>query len=392
MAYNFDEVIERRGSDSVKWNGSPPGVRPAGGRTDILPLWVADMDFRSPQVVLDAIARRVEHGLFGYMVTPASYLATTRDWLAMRHGWEVAPDSLIAVPGVVPSIQIAIEAFTRPGEKVIIQPPVYHPFRLVTIANGRQVVENPLRRSGTRYEMDFDQLARVIDGDTRLLVLCSPHNPVGRVWHEEELRKLVEICAERGVIVVSDEIHSDLILAGNRHVPTGLAAGAKGGSVVTLVSATKSFNLSSLSCAAAIVPDPILRSRFKRQIERAALNHHNPLSLAASEAAYRHGADWLEALLAYLEENYLFLVGYLREHAPALEVIPLEGTYLAWIDCSRSGYSDLEITKRLLAEGLWLEEGTKYGTGGAGFQRLNFACPRTTLEEGLARLVRALAG
>jgi len=392
MAYNFDEIIERRGSDSVKWNGSPAGARPAGGRADLLPLWVADMDFRSPQVVLDAIAKRVDHGLFGYMVHPVAFLAATREWQAMRHGWEVAPESLVPVPGVVPSIQIAIEAFTHPGEKVIIQPPVYHPFRLVAIANGRQVVENPLRRSVARYEMDLDHLARVIDSDTRLLVLCSPHNPVGRVWSQQELRNLVDLCAERGVIIVSDEIHSDLILAGHRHIPTGLAAGAKAGHVVTLVSATKSFNLSSLSCAAAIVPDPSLRSRFKRQIERAALNHHNPLSLTASEAAYRHGVEWLEALLAYLAENYHFLVAYLKEHAPALEVIPLEGTYLAWIDCSRTGLSDAEMTKRLLAEGVWLEEGTKYGTGGEGFQRLNFACPRATLEEGLARLSRALGG
>jgi len=392
MTYNFDEIIERRGTDSVKWNGSPAGAKPEGGRAELLPLWVADMDFRSPQVVLDAIAKRVEHGLFGYTVHPASYLAATREWLAMRHGWEVASDSLVPVPGVVPSIQIAIEAFTHPGDKVIIQPPVYHPFRLVVIANGRQVVENPLRRNGPRYEMDFDQLARVIDGDTRLLVLCSPHNPVGRVWQEEELRNLVDLCADRGVIIVSDEIHSDLILAGNRHLPTGLAAGAKADRVVTLVSATKSYNLSSLSCAAAVVPDSSLRSRFKRQIERAALNHHNPLSLTASEAAYRHGADWLEALLAYLAANYRFLVAYLKEHAPALEVIPLEGTYLAWIDCSRTGLSDAEMTIRLLAEGVWLEEGTKYGTGGSGFQRLNFACPRATLEEGLSRLTRALGG
>ncbi len=391
MTYNFDEIIERRGTDSIKWNGSPRGVKAASIGGDLLPLWVADMDFRSPQVVLDAIAKRAAHGLFGYTVAPAAYLAATREWLARRHGWEVETDSLVPVPGVVPSIQIAIEAFTHPGEKVVIQPPVYHPFRLVPIANGRQVVENPLTRDGTRYAMDLAQLERVIDSDTRLLILCSPHNPVGRVWRTEELAGLVELCAAKGVVVLSDEIHCDLILGGNRHVPTGLAAGDLADRVVTLVSATKSFNLSSLSCAAAVIPDPLLRGRFTRQVERAALNHHNPLSLAASEAAYRQGVDWLEGLLAYLGGNYRFMVSYLKEQAPALEVIPLEGTYLAWIDCSRTGLPDAEITKRLLAEGLWLEEGPKYGTGGEGFQRLNFACPRATLERALARLVRALA-
>lgn len=387
MRYDFDELIERRGTDSVKWNGTPPG----GAEEPLLPMWVADMDFRSPQVVLDAIAERVRHGLFGYLVQPASYLAATRDWLASRHGWEVDADWLLPTPGVVPSIQVAIEAFSRPGEKVLIQPPVYHPFRLVASANGRSVLENPLRRVGERYELDLEQLEQIIDADTRLLVLCSPHNPVGRVWRREELSALVELCAQRGVIIVSDEIHSDLVLGENRHVPTGLAAGKAADQVVTLLSATKSFNLSSLSCAAAVIPDPLLRGRFRRQLERAALNHHNPLSLIASETALRHGAEWLDELLHYLRGNWAFLVDYLASETPSLSVTPLEGTYLAWIDWSRTGLPDREITRRLRAAGLWLEEGTKYGTGGSGFQRLNFACPRKTLEEGLARLARAAA-
>ncbi len=384
--FDFDKVIDRSDTNSVKWNYSEKYT----GRKDLLPLWVADMDFRAPDEVLKAVEERVAHGIFGYATYPPSYFRAVREWMEKRHGWIVPEEWIVPIPGVVPTIRIALEAYTRPGDKVIIQPPVYHPFRRVIARNGRQVVQNPLIRSFSGYHMDFDQLERIVDDDTRVLLLCSPHNPVGRVWRREELGRLVEFCDKHHIILLSDEIHSDIVMPGHAHIPAGSLFEANKNLSVTLTSATKSFNLSGISCASAIVPDPELRKALKHELGVESLEIPNVLALVATETAYRTGAPWLDALLAYLQDNYAFAASYLREHAPILKVYPLEGTYLMWIDFSETGISDEELKRRLLDRGVWLDEGPIFGDGGEGFQRVNIACPRSTLEAGLEKICRAI--
>lgn len=393
MTFNFDELIERRDTNSVKWDFPPPV---AGATGSVLPLWVADMDFRAPPAVLDALKARVEHGIFGYARHTPSYIESIRAWLDRRHGWRVESEWIVPIPGVVPGIRLALDVFTAPGDRVVIQPPVYHPFRIVPFESGRVVVENPLLRTGGRYEIDFEGLERAIGEETRLVVFCSPHNPVGRVWRRDELERLVELCARRGALLLSDEIHCDLVMSGHVHRPTGLVAaglsGPSGGDgIVTFVSPTKTFNLASLSAGAAVIPDPEKRRRFKRRLTQERSESANVLGLAASEAAYRHGAPWLDALLAYLEGNYRLLVERLAREAPDLAVAPLEGTYLAWVDFSSLKVADRELKEALFRAGVWLEDGPKYGTGGEGFQRVNIACPRARLDEALTRILAAVA-
>lgn len=387
MSYNFDKTIERRGTNSLKWDYAK---RFTGRDEELLPLWVADMDFEAPEFITRALHERVDHGVFGYSQYPPSYFAAVREWLARRHDWQIEEEWIVPVPGVVPAIGLAVEAFTRPGEKIVIQPPVYHPFRAVIMRNGRHTVENPLRREAGRYRMDIDQLEEAIDGETRAVLLCSPHNPVGRVWTREELSALSEVCERRNLLLISDEIHCDLLIDGHRHLPAATVREETRDRTITFTSATKTFNLSGLSCANAIIPDPALRAAFSRQVLAESLQLPNLMSVVASEAGYREGAAWLDELLAYIGDNYRYLRSYLAEHAPELEVFPLEGTYLVWIDLSTKGISDEEIKERLLDAGLWLDNGPIFGTGGGGFQRVNIACPRSILEDGLARLLRAI--
>lgn len=386
MTYNFDEQIDRTGTNSLKWDYT----RRFTGREGLLPLWVADMDFRAPEVVTRAMISRIAHGIFGYAHYPPSYFEAVRGWLRRQHGWEISEEWIVPIPGVVPAIRIAVEAHTHTGEKIIIQPPVYYPFRKVIAHNGRRVVENPLVRKGERYLMDLEHLEEVIDDETRALLLCSPHNPVGRVWSAGELTALTEVCRRRGLLLISDEIHCDLTLSGNRHVPAATLFPDGDSRTITLMSATKSFNLSGISCANAVIPDPAVRRDFARQVEKEWLQLPNLMSIVAAEAAYREGADWLTQALAYIEANYRYLVRFFEEEAAELVVFPLEGTYLVWVDLAKTGLSDEEIKKRLLDEGLWLDDGAMFGTGGEGFQRINIACPRATLKEALDRFVRAI--
>ena len=384
MAYDFDRIIDRRRSDSLKWT--------ARAGKDVLPLWVADMDFQPAPEVLQAIRERVQHGIFGYAKEPESLFAALIDWLEERHGWVTSREWMLHAPGVVPSIVFAIHAFSSPGDKVVIQPPVYHPFRSCILENGRQLVENPLRIAGNGYEMDLDMLDRQIDARTRMVVLCSPHNPVGRLWSREELYRLAEVCAVHDVVLVSDEIHMDFAMGDRKHVPIARVGGRAAEISVTLVSATKTFNIAGLGESFAIIPNPELRRKFSAAQRCLFPGLPNALSLVAQEAAFRFGGPWLDELLAYLRGNYDLLVTRVRERLPAVGVFPLEGTYLAWLDMRRLGLPDQEITRRLLdVGGVWLDEGAKFGTGGQGFQRLNLACPRSILNEAIDRIVKALA-
>ena len=387
MKYDFDSVVDRAGTGSLKWDFS----RRFTGLPGLLPLWVADMDFPVPLEIGEAIQRRVDHGIFGYTLEPESYFEAAAGWLARRHGWKVEREWMLASPGVIPVLSAAILALTEPGDGIVIQPPVYHPFALRVAANGRRVVENPLLLSGGRWHMDLDGLARAIDGRTRMLILCSPHNPVCRVWGRQELARLAGICADKGVLILSDEIHHDLLAGGLRHAPIASLSEEAARISVTLTAATKTFNLAGLGGSITIVPDPGLRKKLDALQHALFSGVANAVAIAAAEAAWRHGDQWLDGLRAYVDGNHAFAADYLARRLPAVSAAPREATYLAWLDMRGLGLSDDEVIRKLREEGsLWLDEGRKFGRGGQGFQRLNLACPRATLADAMERMARAL--
>jgi cystathionine beta-lyase len=386
--YDFDRLIDRRGTSSLKWDSSARLT----GVDGLLPLWVADMDFEASPEIRRAMAGRLEHGVYGYTVEPESYFQAAADWIRRRHGWEVRREWMLSSPGVIPSLSAAILALTEPGDGIIIQPPVYHLFAMRIAGNGRRVVENPLVLSGARWEMDLDGLENAIDARTRMVVLCSPHNPVGRVWTRGELQALADICVRRQIILVSDEIHYDLLMPGFRHTPAASLSGEASRMTVTLLAATKTFNLAGLGGSLAIVENPQLRKRLDATQHALFGGLMNVFAAAASEAAWREGEQWLDQLLAYLHENYRFAVSFFREHLPSVHPLPLEGTYLPLLDMRSLGLPDEEVSERLRRTGgVWLDEGRKFGRGGEGFQRLNLACPRAVLSDALERVARSLS-
>ncbi len=387
MKYDFEEYIDRRGNASLKWDFSKRFT----GLEEVLPLWVADMDFACPVEVKDALKTRTEHGIYGYTLEPDSYYEAVIDWMKRRHNWEIRRGWMTACHGVVPSINLALLAFSRPGDKVVLQPPVYYPFMESIANNGRRIAENPLRIDRGKYSIDFEHLEKLIDERTRILLLCSPHNPVGRVWRAEELERLVEICSRRNVVILSDEIHHDLILDGFRHLPTAALSKEAARITVTFTAATKTFNLAGVGCSMTIIADDRLRRLFQSVRRSLWTELANAFSITAAEAAYRCGEPWLEQILGYIEKNYEFLKNFFAERLPEAVVFPLEGTYLAWIDLRSLGYSDDQLKERILKRaGVWLDDGPMFGTGGEGFQRINIACPRSILEKALEKIVKAL--
>ncbi len=384
--YDFDTLPDRRGTASLKWDFG----RRIAGRDGLLPLWVADMDFVAPPFIADAVARRAAHGVYGYTLEPESYFEAATRWLEERHGWTVRREWLIPAPGVVQAVSAALLAASAPGDRIVIQPPVYFPFAQRIRANGREVAENPLVLEAGRYRMDFEGLERALAAGARVLILCSPHNPGGRAWTREELEQAAALCARHGAVIVSDEIHADLVLPGRRHVPVASVSEDAARITITCVSATKTFNLAGLGGSLAVVSDGALRQRLQAALGAQCAGTANCFAVAASEAAWRHGADWLDALLACVAGNLAYLADRLPREIAAARVLPLEATYLAWIDLRGLGMPDEEVRDRLLDAGIWLDEGRKFGTGGAGFQRLNLACPRSVLVRAVDGMVRAL--
>jgi cystathionine beta-lyase len=397
---NFDEEIPRTGSNSIKWEFKIQGTTmvPSDqsdlkyGKERMLPLWVADMDFRCPQPVIDALQARVAHGIFGYSAPVDSYYEALIAWTARRYGRSIKKEWVVLSPGVIPAVYLMIQTYTNPGDKIIIQPPVYYPFAKGIKNNDRVVVSNSLVLENGRYQMDFDDLAeKAADPAAKMLILCSPHNPVGRVWSREELTRLGEICLANDVLVVSDEIHGDLIYDDVTFTSYGVLSEELSQSSIVCTAPSKTFNLAGLKNSSIIIPDKKLRLQFVRALERVGLGGSNAFGFVAAEAAYRHGEPWLAAVMAYVQENYRFMEAYLAEHLPQLTLIQPEGTYLVWLDC-RALEMDAAARKELLMNQarLWLDEGEMFGPEGEGFERFNIACPRSILAEALDRLRTAV--
>ena len=385
----FDGVIERRGTDSLKWDGMEGRFGPVPG--DALPLWVADMDFLSPPEVIEAIRRRALHGVFGYVQASSGSYQAVSDWLRINHGWDTDPSWVVSCSGVMPAIGAAIRAFSDPGDGVIIQPPVYPPFFRIVKDNGRQVVENPLINDGGRYRMDMEGLRVLLEeGENRILLLCSPHNPVGRVWTREELDGVCRLCRETGTLLVSDEIHADLVFKPFAHIPAASISPEKADRIITCVSPSKTFNIPGLQTAYTVIADPGLREGFQTSLRAAGIGAYNVFGLAAAEAAYRHGAPWLRSVLHYLKENIDRSLAFFQEEMPWVKTRAPEGTYLLWLDMSASGLAPEAVTERLIQKGkVVLDPGYWFGNQGSGWQRLNVGCPWRLLEEGLRRMKAA---
>lgn len=388
MAQNeFHKVINRSNTASVKWEMT----KLVYGKEDLLPMWVADMDFTPPQKVTEAIKNRVEHGIFGYTYTPATTGEAIKDWLKRRHNWEIETSWIQYSPGVVPSISTVILALTEPGDKIMLQSPVYTPFFTMVEKNDRIVVNAPLTLEEHRFEIDFEVFEQSLQQGVKLFLLCNPHNPGGRVWTKDELLRIGELCLKYNCLILSDEIHSDLIFKPAKHVPIASLGKELEQNVITCVAPSKTFNLAGLQASAIITANERIRVAISRVQQQQGAFSLNVFGTVAMEAAYVYGEDWLESLLTYVKENVAIAKRYIEEKLPKLSVMEPEGTYLLWIDCRELGLTDKEIQDRLLTIGkLALEPGNKYGPGGEGFVRMNLACPQEILLEGLKRLLASL--
>jgi cystathionine beta-lyase len=387
MKYHFDESINRLNTASTKWDE----VENLFGASDILPMWVADMDFKSPQPVIDALKNRVEQGIYGYTTRPASYFDAVIHWMKKRHKWDIEKEWICHAPGVVPALGFMVQTFTKPGDKIIIQPPVYQPFTNVITQNEREVVANPLLFEDGTYKMDYDDLERKMEKDVKMIILSSPHNPVGRVWTKEELIKLGEICIRNNVLVVSDEIHFDLIYKGHIHTPFAAISKEFAQHSIVCTAPSKTFNLAGIKASNIIIPNPELREAYTAKLNQLFLNSSSTFGIVATEAAYCYGDEWLDQLIDYLHGNLDYLINYTQEHLKGIKVVKPEGTYLVWLDCRKLGMDSKGLEAFMQKEAkVAFNEGYIFGGGGEGFTRMNIACPRSVLEEGLRRISEAL--
>lgn len=384
----FNEEINRYDTHSVKWDHTEEIYQKAG----LLPMWVADMDFKAPKAVIDTLKDRIEHGIFGYSMPTNNTKLAVQEWLDRRHNWSIDTEWIVFTPGVVPAISAAINTYTSKGDKILIQSPVYYPFRDMIEKNDRVVVDNPLVLESDTYKMDVQDLeSKVKDPAVKMILLCNPHNPVGRVWSYEELVTLANLCVEHDVLIVSDDIHFDLIFKGHQHTLISTISSDIQANTITCIAPSKTFNLAGLQLSTIIIPDDKKREQYEAYMVKMGMFAPNALGILAVEAAYTHGEKWLEELLIYLEENLAFLTSFIEERLPEIRVIQPEGTYLVWVDFRSLNLNYEELEKFIQNDAmLALDEGYIFGDGGKGFERINIACTRSTLEEGLKRLEQAL--
>lgn len=386
--FDFDKLIDRRGTHSLKYDFAARRGMP----DEILPLWVADMDFASPPAVLEALSERVRHGVFGYSdAADEGYFNALRDWFKRRFDWDIEQKWLIKTPGVVFALSTAIRALTQPGDAVLIQQPVYYPFESVIKVNERRLVVNQLLLQDGKYRMNLEEMERqIVDEKVRMFILCSPHNPVGRVWSREELIAVGRLCAKYDIYVVADEIHADFVYSGYRHQVYAALGPEFAERCILCTAPTKTFNLAGLQISNIFIPNERIRRSYLKEIARTGYSQPNLMGLIACQAAYEKGEEWLEELLKYLEGNLAFVRSFLQEKLPQVRLVEPEGTYLVWLDFRALGLSDKELDELIVKKaGLWLDGGSMFGAGGEGFQRINIACPRSLLEEALNRLEKA---
>jgi cystathionine beta-lyase len=386
MKYNFDEVIERNGTNSLKYDGKSRYF----GTDDIMPLWVADMDFRTPDFIMDAIRERCDHEILGYTLKNEGFYSSLMGWVDRKFNWKIKEESICLTPGVVSALNFAVLACTKPGDKVIVQSPVYAPFYTAVTDHGRELAINPLKLVDGKYGMDLDHFESLIDSRTKLFILCSPHNPVGRVWTREELLAVGTICLKHNLTILSDEIHSDLVFSPNKHQPIAQLSDQLSQITITSMAPSKTFNIAGLSSSAAIIGNPELRKKFLHLPNSCHLGSGNLFGLTAFEAAYTYGEEWLQQLLDYLWGNVLYLRQYIETNIPRIELIEPEGTYLLWLDFRGFGLNDQQIRDKLIHNAkVGLNHGPDFGPGGEGFQRINIGCTQKTLKEALEKMKNA---
>ena len=400
MTIDFEQEVDHYGVNSIKWEFVVDDrelkhwdlTDPDLGDQSILPMWVADMDFLAAPPIVEAVTRRAQRGLYGYASKTDSYLSAVCGWMARHKAWAVNPEWILMMPGVVTALHVIVRHFTAPGDKVLIQRPVYHPFTFSIENNQREVASSALRLTGDRYEMDFDDLAeKAADPAAKLAILCSPHNPVGRVWSREELTRYAEICSENGVRVIADELHSDLIMPGGQFVSYGTLDERFLKDVFVCTAPSKTFSLAGLQTSNIIVPDAELRDELRIELRALGLWGTNPFGLVGTEAAYNHGEPWLEQVIDYIWGNLEYLDNYLKSRLSSMKLIPIEGTYLAWIDCRGLGLDGAALNRLMMDDArVYVDGGHIFGPEGEGFVRINVACRRQTLEQALARIERAV--
>lgn len=380
MNYDFDQIIERKRTDSIKWQRYGD---------DVIPLWVADMDFVSPEPIIQALHERVEHRIFGYGGAGKELIEAVQGRLKRLYNWDVLEEHIVFVPGVVTGLNLAFQLFACSGDGVLVQPPVYSHFITDPILRRRELVDPPLTKRGDTYEIDFDAFESAITPRTKMYVLCNPHNPVGRVFRSDELERLADICLRHNILICSDEIHCDLVFQGYKHVPLATLDDEVADRTITFMSPSKTYNLAGLKCSFAIIKNPALRELWERG-SSGLIPHVNIMGLTAALAGFRDGQEWLEQCLSYLQGNRDFLADYVAEKLPSLSMTRMEGTYLAWLDCRKSGIAVNPYRYFLREAKVALNDGADCGKGGEGFVRLNFACPRKVLAEALDRMATAL--
>jgi len=385
--YDFNRVIDRLGTGSYKWDQSEKLF----GQADVLPLWVADMDFEAPREVIEAVTERAKWGIYGYTIRTNSYFEAVSGWLSRRHNWDIKKDWIVPTPGIVPALSVLVLTCTEPGDGIILQSPVYYPFYDVIRKNGRTVVDNPLVLENGRYEIDFELLERQASEGAKMLLLCSPHNPGGRVWDRADLERIGEICLRHGVLVVADEIHHDLVFKGHEHTAYGSISESFAQSSITCIAPSKTFNLAGLQAAITVIPNDELRVKFQQQLHTLSLHMESYFGATAVEASYNHGEDWLEQLLVHLEGNLDWLLDYVEKNLPEVKAMRPEGTYLVWMDCTAIS-EDPAVLKKIMFQDarVAFSDGSVFGKQSSGYLRVNIACPRSLLQEGLERFAQAV--
>lgn len=384
MKYNFDEIVDRKNSNCLKYDAMNTYINAS---EDSIPMWVADMDFKAAPCIIDALQKKLDHGVFGYGIKPKQFYNSIAQWLNKKHQWPVDPKWISFSPGVVAGFTLAIEKFTKPGDKIIVQPPVYFPFFHSIIDTKRELVNNPLKLEKGRLNIDFDDLKQKITSEVKMLILCNPHNPGGSVWKKEELKKLSEICIENNILVVSDEIHADIVFSPYKHIPYASVSEKAAQNSITVISHSKTFNVAGLTTSYVVIPNKKLLANYNKALSIPHLGMGNVFGTEALIAAYTHGDDWVEELVAYLQENIKLVHIYIRENIPDFEVIVPESTFLVWIDCRKTGWNKNQIQDFFFNKAkVAINPGEIFGEGGEGFIRLNIGCPKSIVQKALEQI------